>query len=204
MKKNYLFQFSNIKWNWNAQKCPFPFQFHNENRMALSVHGLMRVWEVSFHFQFKIEIKIDKNVNFDFCLNIEFWILTLKPNVRLQYLDWKANFEITYFYFSFFYFKMNFAWVEKHYLIINSDRLLLKSFRELPCQFASVSRTQEEWLLLVISAIYLPNAKPWKLLWRYSILNVHCKHMIFFSKSFSRQKQLAEWQLSQVKFSIYW
>ena len=105
LKKNYLFQFSNIKWNWNAQKCPFPFQFHNENRMALSVHGLMRVWEVSFHFQFKIEIKIDKNVNFDFCLNIEFWILTLKPNVRLQYLDWKANFEITYFYFSFFILK---------------------------------------------------------------------------------------------------
>ena len=73
--------------------------------MALSVHGLMRVWEVSFDFQVKIEIKIDKNVNFDFCLNIEFLILTPKPNVRLQYLDWKANFEITYFYFSFFILK---------------------------------------------------------------------------------------------------
>ena len=63
---------------------------------------LVRVWKVSFDFQFKIEIKIDKNVNFDFFVNIEFWILTPKPNVRLQFLDWKANFEITYFYFSFF------------------------------------------------------------------------------------------------------
>ena len=68
--------------------------------------------------------------------------------------------------------------------IINSVRLLLKSFRELPCQFASVSRTQEEWLLLVISVIYIPNAKPRKLLWRYSILNAHCKHMIFLFEKF--------------------
>ena len=79
---------------------------------------------------------------------------------------------------------MNFAWVEKHYLIINSGRLLLKSFRELPCQFASVSRTQEEWLLLVISIIYLPCTKPRKLLWRYSILNNHSKHMIFLFEKF--------------------
>ena len=64
-------------------------------------------------------------------------------------------------------------------IIINSARLLLKSFRELPCQFESVSRTQEEWLLLVISVIYLLSAKPRKLLWGYSILNAHCKHMIF-------------------------
>ena len=33
---------------------------------------VMCVWELYFDFQFKIEIKIDKNVNFDFCLNIEF------------------------------------------------------------------------------------------------------------------------------------
>ena len=66
--------------------------------------------------------------------------------------------------------------------IINSARQLLKPFRELSCQFASVSRTQEEWL--VISVIYLPSAKLRKLLWRYSILNAHCKHMIFLSKNF--------------------
>ena len=32
----------------------------------------MRAWEVSFDFQFKIEMKIEKNINFDFCLDIEF------------------------------------------------------------------------------------------------------------------------------------
>ena len=32
----------------------------------------MRVWKVSFDFQFKIEMKIEKNVNFDFCLDIKF------------------------------------------------------------------------------------------------------------------------------------
>ena len=32
---------------------------------------VMYVWQLSFDFQFKIEIKI-VNVNFDFCLNIEF------------------------------------------------------------------------------------------------------------------------------------
>ena len=66
--------------------------------------------------------------------------------------------------------------------IINSARQLLKPFRELSCQFASLSRTQEEWL--VISAIYLPSAKLRKLLWTYSILNAHCKHMTFLSKNF--------------------
>ena len=40
----------------------------------------MRVWKVSFDFQFKIEIKTEKIVNFDFCLNIEFSILTRKSN----------------------------------------------------------------------------------------------------------------------------
>ena len=73
--------------------------------------------------------------------------------------------------------------------IINSATLLLKSFRELLCQFVLVSRSQEEWLLLVISEIYLLIAKPGKLLWRYSILNAHCKHMIFlFEKFFKAEK----------------
>ena len=66
--------------------------------------------------------------------------------------------------------------------IINSARQLLKPFRELSCQFASVSRTQEEWL--VISVIYLPIANLRKLLWRYSIINAHYKHMIFLFKNF--------------------
>ena len=71
---------------------------------------------------------------------------------------------------------------------INSARLLLKSFWELLCQFASVSKTHEEWLLLVISVIYLPRAKPRKLLWRYSILNAHCMHMIFLFEKFFKVK----------------
>ena len=50
-----------------------------------------------FHFQFKIEMKIEKNVNFDFCLNIEFGNLTSKPNVRYQFLDWKTSFEFISF-----------------------------------------------------------------------------------------------------------
>ena len=32
----------------------------------------MRVWKLSFDFQFKIEMKIEKIVNFDFFPNIEF------------------------------------------------------------------------------------------------------------------------------------
>ena len=32
----------------------------------------MRVWKVSFDFQFKIEMKIEKVVNLDLCPNIEF------------------------------------------------------------------------------------------------------------------------------------
>ena len=63
----------------------------------------MCVWKVFFDFQFKIEIKIEKTLNFDFCPNIECWILTPKPNVRLQFLDWKTNFEITNFYFLFIF-----------------------------------------------------------------------------------------------------
>ena len=71
---------------------------------------------------------------------------------------------------------------------INSARLILKSFQELPCQFASVSRTQEELLMLIISVIYLPSTKPRNLLWRYSILNAHCNHVIFsFEKFFKAE-----------------
>ena len=32
----------------------------------------MRLWKVSFDIQFKIKMKIEKNVNFDFYPNIEF------------------------------------------------------------------------------------------------------------------------------------
>ena len=58
---------------------------------------IMRVWKVSFDFQFKIEIKNEKFVNFDFCLNIEFWILTPKPNIQYQFLDWETSFEFINF-----------------------------------------------------------------------------------------------------------
>ena len=47
----------------------------------------MRVWELSFDFQFKIEMKIEKIVNFDFVPNIEFWISLPKYNAWLQILD---------------------------------------------------------------------------------------------------------------------
>ena len=43
---------------------------------------IMRVWKVPFDFQFKTEIKNKKFVNFDFYLNIEFCILTAKPNIQ--------------------------------------------------------------------------------------------------------------------------
>ena len=48
--------------------------------MALSVHGLsvMSVWKVSFDFHFKIEMKIEKIVSFDFFSNVEFWMLSPK------------------------------------------------------------------------------------------------------------------------------
>ena len=42
----------------------------------------MRVWKVSFDFQFKSKMKIEKIANFGFCSNIDFRILKLKPNVR--------------------------------------------------------------------------------------------------------------------------
>ena len=32
----------------------------------------MRVWKLSFDFQFKTEMKTEKIVNFDFCPNIKF------------------------------------------------------------------------------------------------------------------------------------
>ena len=82
------------------------------------------------------------------------------------------------------YFKVTSFVFEIFYPVINRVRLLLKSFWELPCQLASVTRTQEEWLLLVISVIYLPSTKPRKLLWRNSILNANCNHMVFLFKKF--------------------
>ena len=41
----------------------------------------MYVWKVPFDFQFKIEMKIEKNINFDFCLNIEYRTLAPRRNV---------------------------------------------------------------------------------------------------------------------------
>ena len=38
--------------------------------------------------------------------------------------------------------------------------------------------------MLVLSVIYLPSAKPQKLLRRYSILNAHYEHMIFLFEKF--------------------
>ena len=35
-------------------------------------------------------MKIEKIVK-DFCLNIEFWVLTTKSSFRYQFLDWKTN-----------------------------------------------------------------------------------------------------------------
>ena len=52
----------------------------------------MCVWNVSLHFDFKIEMKIEKIVNFGFCTKIEFRILTPKPNVPYKLFDWKTNF----------------------------------------------------------------------------------------------------------------
>ena len=40
--------------------------------MKIDSKNWMRVWKVSFDFQLKIEMKIEKIVNFDFFLNIEF------------------------------------------------------------------------------------------------------------------------------------
>ena len=57
----------------------------------------VRVRKVSFDFLFKIKMKIEKIVNFDFCLNIEFWILTKKSNFWYQFLDRQTKFEIIYF-----------------------------------------------------------------------------------------------------------
>ena len=32
----------------------------------------MRIWKLSFDFQFKIEMQTEKVVNFDFCPNVKF------------------------------------------------------------------------------------------------------------------------------------
>ena len=41
----------------------------------------MLVWKVSFGFQFKMKMKIEKIVHFNFCPNIDFRFLTSKRNV---------------------------------------------------------------------------------------------------------------------------
>ena len=53
--------------------------------MALSVHGLsvMRVWKVSFDFHFKIEMKIEKIVSFNFFF--QYWILNVITKTMLDY-----------------------------------------------------------------------------------------------------------------------
>ena len=53
---------------------------------------IMCVWNVSIHFHFKIEMKIEKIVNFGFYTKIEFRILTPKPNAPYKLFDWKTNF----------------------------------------------------------------------------------------------------------------
>ena len=58
--------------------------------------------KVSFEFQVIIEMTIEKIVNFEFCPNIEFWILTPKPNVQYQCLDRKTSSEFINFKVSLF------------------------------------------------------------------------------------------------------
>ena len=57
----------------------------------------MCVWNVSLHFHFKIEMKIEKIVNFGFCTKIEFRILTPKPNVPYNCLIGKQTFKLLIF-----------------------------------------------------------------------------------------------------------
>ena len=42
-------------------------------------------------------MKSEKIVNFDFCVNIEFSILTMKSNFGYEFLGWKTNFEMINF-----------------------------------------------------------------------------------------------------------
>ena len=64
----------------------------------------MRVWKLSFDFQFKIEMKIEKIVNFDFFLILNFEFYHQKQmfgyNFRLE-----NKFEISNFHFSIFILK---------------------------------------------------------------------------------------------------
>ena len=117
----------------------------------------------------------------------------MPKHLRNRQIEIKLSYTICYFpYLTHNTMNKNFSYTlefKNNASFINSARLLLKSFRELLSQFASVYWTQEEQLLLVISIIYLPSPKPRKLLWRYSILNAHCKHMIFlFEKFFKAEK----------------
>ena len=112
----------------------------------------------------------------------------MPKHLQNRQIEIKLSYTICYFpYLTHNTMNKNFSYTlefKNNASFINCARLLLKSFRELLSQFASVYRTQEEQLLLVISVIYLPNPKPRKLLWRYSILNAHCKHMIFLFEKF--------------------
>ena len=83
----------------------FFFYFYKKSKNAVQWKSnpcTIRVWKVSFEFELENKIKMEKFVNCYFCPNIEFWILTLKLH---QFLDWRTNFEVTYFYFSLFIFK---------------------------------------------------------------------------------------------------
>ena len=89
----------------NEKKIKFLFHFKTKIEKSqiechfrpTDLHQLMRVWKVSFDFQFKIEMKIEKIVIFDFCSNIEFLILSPNGNAQLQFSDWKRNFQIIIF-----------------------------------------------------------------------------------------------------------
>ena len=48
------------------------FSIFYENEKRMKALKIMCVWKVPFVFQFKIEMKIQTLVNFDFCPNIEF------------------------------------------------------------------------------------------------------------------------------------
>ena len=90
------------------------------------LHGF--VWKVSFDFHSKIEMKIEKIVNFGLCTNIEFWILTPTPNDAHKRFDWKTKFEIIDFWFSLFILKRFFTHVEKRYLIFVFKKKLYTGF----------------------------------------------------------------------------
>lgn len=48
------------------------FQFSNKNKKLKFKKNLIRVWNVSFNFQFKYKMEIEEIVKFDFLVNIEY------------------------------------------------------------------------------------------------------------------------------------